>query len=83
MRKLDIRPFNIAEKGRRREIIHKKVREAEEEVREAGDVYPLPPPPLIHDSFLVTHDACDITSAQNKNFKIYLQMFQSVHIFLF
>ena len=32
-------------KGGRREIIHKKVREAEEEVREVGDVYPLSPPP--------------------------------------
>ena len=37
-------------------MIHKNVREAEEEVREAGNVYPLPPSlPLLDISHLVIY----------------------------
>ena len=46
MRKLDRTAQKLVEKRREAGGNSKKVREAEEEVREAGDVYPLSPPPL-------------------------------------
>ena len=56
MRKLDRTAQKLVEKRREAGDNSKKVREAEEEVREAGDVYP-PAPPTSLDR--VSHLLCD------------------------